>query len=123
MHIAKIEQLTKQKLFPSRKLNLIKRQERVGSANENASQKYDNNLIVLPFIYAKQKWLLTTEDPKEEVLKYIRPFWGSHTFETIPSLFLNLFTIFYAARPKSPQRDIMTLYCYTQIYIVACFLP
>ena len=40
------------------------RDKSTGSANENASQKYDKNLIVVPFIYAIQKWLLTTEDPK-----------------------------------------------------------
>ena len=41
--IAKIEQLTKQKLFPSRKLNLEGKS--TGDANEKASLKNDINFI------------------------------------------------------------------------------
>ena len=63
MLIAKIEQLTKQKnLFHSLKLNLG--EKGTGGANENASLKNDISFIMASFIYAKQRWLLTTGDPK-----------------------------------------------------------
>ena len=84
MLIAEIVLLTRQKLFPSRKINLEER--KTGGTNENSSLKRlksDINVIVAPFIYAKQKWLLTTGDPKEEALKS-STFLISYKFETTP---------------------------------------
>ena len=59
----KIEQLTKQKLFPSRKQSF---EEKSGTSavNENAPLKNDMYFIVAPFKYLKQRSLIATWDPK-----------------------------------------------------------
>ena len=60
--VTKIELLTKQKLFSSCKLNL--EEKGTGGANESTSLKDDLNFIVAPFIFANQKCLLFTGNPK-----------------------------------------------------------
>ena len=60
--VTKIELLTKQKLFSSCKLNL--EEKSAGGANENTSLKDDLNFIVAPFVFANQKCLLLTGNPK-----------------------------------------------------------
>ena len=78
--IAKIEQLTKQKRFLSRKLKL--EEKSTGSVNENASPKNVIHFIAALFIYTKHKWLLSTGDPKRkpfiligcDALNSFRPF-------------------------------------------------
>ena len=38
----------------------------MNSANESTSLKNDMKIIVAPFIYAKQRWLLSSGIPKED---------------------------------------------------------
>ena len=80
--IAKIEQVTNQKLFPSQELNL--EEKSTDGANEGACLKNDVNFILTPFIYAKQKWLLTTGDSKRKSVEVFSTFLISDTFETTP---------------------------------------
>ena len=47
-------------LFSSRKFNI--EEKKAGDANENPSLKIDIDFIAVPFVYSKQKWLLTTRD-------------------------------------------------------------
>ena len=51
-------------------------------ANENAYLKNDINFIVVPFIYARQKCLLTTGHPKRISIEVFATFLISYSFET-----------------------------------------
>ena len=58
----KIEQLTKQKLFSSRKQSF--EEKSTSAVNENAPLKNEMYFIVAPFKYLKQRFLIATCDPK-----------------------------------------------------------
>ena len=104
MEIVLIEQLVKQKLFPWCKLNSEEKSR--GGENENASLKNDTNFILAPFINARQKWLLTTGDPKRRSIEVYSSFPISCTFEATRWLFSILFKFVFAVPLKSQQRDI-----------------
>ena len=70
--------------FEITKIELLTKQEDGWRKSKPISEKTDN-FIVTPLIYAKQKWLLTTGDPKSRssfVLKFL-----------------------FAVPPNSPQSD------------------
>ena len=83
--IAKIEQLTKQKRFLSRKLKL--EEKSTGSVNENASPKNVIHFIAAPFIYTKHKWLFSTGDPKAEKTLYFNRLRRVELFSTFPTFY------------------------------------